>query len=90
MLDVKDIRVVGMGDCGMRRPRPTLAGDKPPASGSPAHKGMGLVLETECLLRHPSTPREHQCEGRTRGLERRRAGEGVPTPRTSGFQLSLE
>ena len=30
MLDVKDIRVVGMGDCGMRRPRPTRAGDKPP------------------------------------------------------------
>ena len=23
-------------------------------------------------------------------MERRRAGEGVPTPRTSGFQLSLE
>ena len=30
MLRVKDIRVVGMGDCGMRRLRPTQAGDEPP------------------------------------------------------------
>ena len=30
VIGVKDIRVVGMGDCGMRRPRPTQAGDEPP------------------------------------------------------------
>ena len=34
MLRVKDIRVVGMGDCGTRRLLPTQAGDEPLASRS--------------------------------------------------------
>ena len=34
VLSVKDIRVAGTGDCGMRRPLPTQAGDEPLASRS--------------------------------------------------------
>ena len=34
MLSVKDIRVAGTGDYGMRRPLPTQAGDEPLASRS--------------------------------------------------------
>ena len=30
MVSVKDIRVAGTGDCGVRRMLPTRAGDKPP------------------------------------------------------------
>ena len=50
-LGVKDVRVAGTGDCGMRRLRPTQAGDKPPryilspASAASAYTGFRRTPE---------------------------------------------
>ena len=52
VVSVKDIRVAGTGDCGVRRMLPTRAGDKPPRYIPPSpRRDSGRVLGYRAGLR---------------------------------------
>ena len=69
MLSVKDIRVAGTGDCGMRRLLPTQAGDKLLASRSlrPRYISPYPPLDSGFRRNHRATfLGSWRCEGRIR------------------------